>query len=72
MKKDGGETKIPYKLSRQANGVEEWVPDTYLTPAKSGSGAAQAFNIWGYIPAITATQPGVGSYKDTVIITIDY
>jgi len=72
MKKDGGDTKISYKLSRQANGVEEWVPDTYFTPANSGSGAAQAFNIWGYIPAITGTQPGVGSYKDTVIITIDY
>ena len=72
MKKDGGDTKIAYKLSRQANGVEEWVPDTYFTPANSGSGAAQAFNIWGYIPAITGTQPGVGSYKDTVIITIDY
>ena len=50
----------------------KWVPDTYFTPANPGSGAAQAFNIWGYIPAITGTQPGVGSYKDTVVITIDY
>ncbi len=72
MKKDGGDTKIAYKLSRQANGVEEWVPDTYFTPANPGSGAAQAFNIWGYIPAITGTQPGVGTYRDTVTITIDY
>lgn len=75
MVKDGGvstDTKIPYKLSRQANGVEEWAPDTFFTPVNSGSGAAQAFNIWGYIPAITGTQPSVGTYKDTVVINIDY
>jgi len=72
MKKDGGDTKIAYKLSRQANGVEEWLPDTFFTPLNPGSGAAQAFNIWGYIPTITGTQPGVGTYRDTVLITIDY
>lgn len=75
MVKEGGvaaDPKIIYKLSRQANGVEEWLPDTFFTPLNPGSGAAQAFNIWGYIPAITGTQPGVGTYRDTVLITIDY
>lgn len=75
MVKSGGsatDIKIPYKLSRQANGVEEWGPGTAFTPTNPGSGAAQAFSIWGYIPAITGTQPTVGTYTDTVIITVDY
>ena len=74
MAREGGattESKIPYKLSRQANGVEEWVPGTAFTPTSPGSGAAQAFSIWGYIPATSSTLV-VGTYKDTVVVTIDY
>lgn len=72
--REGGantESKIPYKLSRQANGVEEWVPGTAFSPTAPGSGAAQPFSIWGYIPATTATLIP-GTYKDTVVITVDY
>lgn len=67
----GTESKIPYKLSRQANGVEEWVPGTAFAPTAPGSGAAQPFQIWGLIPATTATLIP-GTYKDTVVITVDY
>ena len=72
MVRAGGAVKIPYKLSRQALGVEEWGPGAAFTPTSPGSGAAQAFSIFGYIPAIVGTQPTPGTYTDTVVITIDY
>ena len=72
MVRAGGTLKIPYKLSRQALGVEEWGPGAAFTPTSPGSGAAQAFSIFGYIPAIVGTQPTPGTYTDTVVITIDY
>jgi spore coat protein U-like protein len=72
MVRAGGTLKIPYKLSRQALGVEEWGPGAAFTPTSPGSGAAQAFSIFGYIPAIGGTQPTPGTYTDTVVITIDY
>ncbi|MFM8699897.1 MAG: spore coat U domain-containing protein [Hyphomicrobiales bacterium] len=74
LARDGGgntENKVPYKLSRQANGVEEWVPDVAFTPTSPGSGVAQPFNIWGFIPATSAVLLP-GTYKDTVVITLDY
>ena len=72
MVRAGGTVKIPYKLSRQALGVEEWGPGATFTPTSPGSGSAQAFSIFGYIPAIVGTQPTPGTYTDTVVITIDY
>jgi outer membrane usher protein len=72
MVRAGQAVKIPYKLSRQALGVDEWGPGAVFTPTSPGSGAAQAFSIFGYIPAIVGTQPTPGTYNDTVVITIDY
>ncbi len=73
MAKDGGaatDPKIPYKLSRAAGGIDEYLPGV-ASASIIGTGAAQAYSIFGFVPAMVTT-PSVGTYKDTVVITIDY
>ena len=73
LKRDGAldtDTKIPYTLTRVTGGNDEYPVGT-PTPTLTGTGAAQNYNIFGFIP-VMATTPAVGTYRDTVAITVDY
>ena len=73
LKRDGAtdtDTKIPYTLTRVTGGNDEYPVGT-PTPTLTGTGAAQNYNIFGFIP-VMATTPTVGTYRDTVAITVDY
>ena len=62
---------VPYTLSRTVGGSDLWAIGTAFSPTATGSGAAQGFQINATIPPIS-TPVTVGSYSDTVNITVTY
>ncbi len=65
-----GASSITYGLYRDTNRTAPWYTDSGNVQTATATGASQTFTVYGRVPA-QATPP-VGTYADTVVVTITY
>jgi spore coat protein U-like protein len=66
-----GSTTVPYSIYQDSGHTQVWGNTTGTnTEASTGTGALQTFTAYGQLPAVAS--PTVGSYTDTVSVTVTY
>lgn len=67
---NNGAEMMRYDLYKNAGRTAPWGSDTGFNVAATGSGSSQSYTVFGRIPA--QITPPVGTYTDTVLITVSY
>jgi spore coat protein U-like protein len=63
--------KLSYGVYKDATHTLPWGQTPGVdTLGAAGSGAAQNYNLYGYLPAQAAAAPG--AYSDTIVVTVNY
>ncbi len=66
-----GAARLNYELMRDAGRTLNWgETDSIDTVESTGTGGAQAFAVYGRIPALQAVT--AGSYSDTITVTVSF
>lgn len=76
---DGSSHTIGYNLYTDSAHTNVWY-DNSTDPCTAsncvdnatGTGSSQSYTVYGQIDATQATQPPVGSYSDTITVTVSY
>ncbi len=70
MKNAASDDKVAYQLYRDASRTQVWGTAAGDTLSGMGSGASQALTVYGRVPVQGAVA--VGSYADTIAVTVSY
>jgi len=66
-----GASKVYYSLYQNAAMTQNWGNNIGVdTVAGTGTGSAQSIPVYGQVPA--QTTPTIGSYSDTILVTVNY
>jgi spore coat protein U-like protein len=66
-----GASKVNYSLFQNAGMTQNWGNNIGVdTVAGTGTGSAQSIPVYGQVPA--QTTPTIGTYADTVLVTVTY